>query len=72
MSPQRWDGTDPSLRLQFGRCSVPTYTPPALQILRDNQELFADFIEHKVPLDKAPEYYKEFEQNKIGKTVFVF
>lgn len=56
----------------FGRCSVPTFTPPALQVLRDNQDLFADFIEHKVSIDKAPEYYKEFEQNKIGKTVFVF
>jgi threonine dehydrogenase-like Zn-dependent dehydrogenase len=61
-----------NLRLQFGRCSVPTFTPAALEILRQNQSLFADFIEHEVPLEKAPEYYKEFEQNKIGKTVFVF
>lgn len=49
-----------------------TYTPAALQVLRDNQDLFDDFIEHKVSIDEAPEYYKEFEQNKIGKTAFVW
>jgi hypothetical protein len=42
-----------SLRLQFGRCSVRTFTPAALQILRDNQDLFSTFIEHKVDLSEA-------------------
>ncbi|ORX34455.1 chaperonin 10-like protein [Kockovaella imperatae] len=62
---------DKNLRLQFGRCSVRTYYPYALEILRQNQELFSTFIEHKVSLDQAQEYYTLFEQNKIAKTVFV-
>jgi threonine dehydrogenase-like Zn-dependent dehydrogenase len=51
---------------------VHTFTPPAMQVLRDNQDLFSNFIEHQVGLDKAEEYYTLFEQNKIAKTVFVF
>ena len=44
-----------SLRLQFGRCSVQTYYCYALEVLRQNLELFSTFIEHKVSLDKAEE-----------------
>lgn len=58
--------------MQFGRCPVHTFTPAALQVLRDHQELFSAFIEHTVPVEEAEEYYKLFEQNKIAKTVFSF
>lgn len=69
--------------MQFGRCSVQSFFPKALALLRDNQELFSSFIENYIELDEAPkvserdsdlansQYYKLFEQNKVAKTAFV-
>ncbi|GMK57459.1 hypothetical protein CspeluHIS016_0402930 [Cutaneotrichosporon spelunceum] len=59
------------LRFQWGQCSVPTYFPGAMEVLRDNKELFSHFIEKKIDFSEAEEYYTLFEKNKIGKTVFV-
>lgn len=39
-------------------------------MLRDNKEIFAQFIEKKIDFDQAEEYYALFEKNKVGKTVF--
>lgn len=61
-----------NLKLIFGRCAVRTYTPAAMQVLKDNVDLFESFVEHEVSVDKAPEYYELFEKNKIAKTAFVF
>lgn len=61
---------DKNVRMQFGRCSVRTFFPAALNVLKDNLELFKSFVENKVDLDEAPEYYKLFEQGKVAKTVF--
>lgn len=44
-----------SIRMQFGRCSVRTFYPPALEVLRNHLDIFSSFVEHKVPLDKAVE-----------------
>lgn len=44
-----------SIRMQFGRCSVRTFYPPALEVLRDHIDIFSSFVEHKVPIDKAEE-----------------
>ena len=41
--------------MQFGRCSVRTFYPPALEVLRNHLDIFSSFVEHKVPLDKAEE-----------------
>ncbi|BEJ07923.1 hypothetical protein CcaverHIS641_0500080 [Cutaneotrichosporon cavernicola] len=60
-----------NLRLQFGRCSVKTFFPYALQVLQDNRELFKTFVEHRISFDETEEFYKLFEQNKVAKTVFV-
>lgn len=60
-----------SLRFQWGQCSVPTYFPGALEVLRDNKDIFAQFIEEKIDFSQAEEYYALFEKNKVGKTVFV-
>jgi threonine dehydrogenase-like Zn-dependent dehydrogenase len=60
-----------SLRFQFGRCSVATFFPYALQVLRDNQDLFMSFVENRISFDQTEEFYKLFEQNKVAKTVFV-
>lgn len=38
---------------------------------QDKPELFANFIQAKVSLNKAPEYYKLFNEMKIGKVAFV-
>ena len=59
-----------SVRLQFGRCSVRTMFPMALEVLRNNRELFDRFVEHSVPIDEAVRYYELFEKGRIGKTVF--
>lgn len=72
-----------SIRLQFGRCSVPKYYEEGLRLLNNNRELFSTFVENKIRLDDATEvrpvsklrlthqYYESFEQNKIAKTIFV-
>lgn len=62
---------DKNIRMQFGRCSVRTFFPAAMRVLRDNLDLFSSFVQHRVPLDDAPEYYARFEKGEIGKTVFV-
>jgi len=63
--------TDRSVRMQFGRCSVRRFFPAALKVLQANRALFGEFIQHRVRLDQASEYYELFNAGKIGKTVFV-
>ena len=41
--------------MQFGRCSVRTFYPPALEVLRNHLDIFSSFVEHKVPLERAEE-----------------
>lgn len=41
--------------MQFGRCSVRTFYPPALEILRNHLEIFSSFVEHKVGIEEAEE-----------------
>ncbi|RSH82824.1 hypothetical protein EHS25_005814 [Saitozyma podzolica] len=60
-----------NLRFQFGRCSVRKFYPMALEILKANIPLFEGFVEHRIALDDAEEYYRLFEQNKVAKTIFV-
>jgi threonine dehydrogenase-like Zn-dependent dehydrogenase len=60
-----------NVRMQFGRCSVRTFFPLALDVLKNNLALFTSFVEHKVGLEDAEEYYKLFNEGKINKTVFV-
>lgn len=62
---------DKNVRMQFGRCSVRTFFPAAMRVLTSNLDLFRDFVQHRVPIDDAPEYYRRFEKGEIGKTVFV-
>lgn len=65
------DSADPSVRLQFGRCSVRRYFDDALKVLKANRELFNGFIQQRVRFDQAAEYYELFNAGKVGKTVFV-
>jgi hypothetical protein len=44
-----------SIRMQFGRCSVRTFYPAALQVLKDNLDVFKTFVENKISLDQAEE-----------------
>lgn len=57
--------------MQFGRCSVRRFFPGALKVLQLNKELFAGFIQHRVRLNQAEEYYELFDKGKIAKTVFI-
>jgi len=41
--------------MQFGRCSVRTFYPPALEVLRNHLDIFSSFVEHEVGVDEAPE-----------------
>ena len=59
-----------SIRLVFGRCSVRTFLPQAIQLLRSNIALFETFVEEIVSVEKAAEYYERFERNEIGKVAF--
>lgn len=54
----------------FGRCSVRTFLPEAIRLLRANIDLFETFVEETVSVEKAPEYYERFERNEIGKVAF--
>ncbi|KAK4687118.1 hypothetical protein P7C73_g3002, partial [Tremellales sp. Uapishka_1] len=60
-----------NLRFQFGRCSVKTFYPLSLEILKANLDLFSNFVEQSAPLEEAPIWYERFEKGEIGKTVFV-
>lgn len=60
-----------NIRMQFGRCSVRTFYPLALDVLKNNIDLFSQFVEHKVGIEEAKEYYKLFSEGKINKTVFM-
>jgi hypothetical protein len=41
--------------MQFGRCSVRTFYPPALEVLRNHLDIFSSFVEHKVGINEAEE-----------------
>lgn len=56
------DNMKTSIRFQFGRCSVRTFFPLALQLLRNNVDLFSSFIEHKITFDEA---------EKVGHRIFI-
>jgi threonine dehydrogenase-like Zn-dependent dehydrogenase len=60
-----------SIRFQFGRCSVRRHFPAAIAILKDKSDLFKNFVEHVVGFDEAVDYYRRFEKNEVGKTVFI-
>lgn len=59
-----------SIRMVFGRCSVRTFLPEAIRLLKANLDLFETFVEEIVSVEKAPEYYERFERNEIGKVAF--
>lgn len=46
---------DKNVRMQFGRCSVRTFFPLALNVLKANLELFQSFVENRVEIDQAEE-----------------
>jgi threonine dehydrogenase-like Zn-dependent dehydrogenase len=54
-----------SIRMVFGRCSVRTFLPEAIRLLKANLDLFETFVEEIVSMEKAPEYYERFERNEI-------
>jgi hypothetical protein len=41
--------------MQFGRCAVNKFFDKALDLLRQNQDLFSTFVEHKIGFDQADE-----------------
>ncbi|GAA94963.1 hypothetical protein E5Q_01618 [Mixia osmundae IAM 14324] len=63
-----------NIKFQFGRCPVSSLFEEALALLRkvskENPKLWDNFIQAKVPLDAAPEYYEKFDKRLVGKTVF--
>jgi len=65
-----------NIRFQFGRCPARALFPEALELLRkvtkaSSPNVFDSFVQKKVKLEDAPEYYKLFNDRKVGKTVFV-
>jgi threonine dehydrogenase-like Zn-dependent dehydrogenase len=61
---------DISIRMVFGRCSVRTFLPEAIRLLKANLDLFETFVEAIVSVEDAAEYYTRFEKGDIGKVAF--
>ncbi|KAK4053941.1 hypothetical protein OIO90_003778 [Microbotryomycetes sp. JL221] len=59
-----------NLSIQFGRCPVRSVFDDALACLRQHDKLFSSFVQHTVPLARGPEFYAEFEAQRILKTIF--
>ena len=39
--------------------------------MQEESDLFKNFVEHVVGFDEAVEFYRRFEKNEVGKTVFI-
>lgn len=61
-------------RMQFGRCHARAMFAESLEILKkvskETPELIDGFVQKKVKLEDAPEYYRLFNQQKVGKVIF--
>jgi len=64
-----------NIRLQFGRCPARHLFPESLEVLRkvskESPNVWDAFIQKRVKLSDAAEYYELFDKRKVGKTVFV-
>jgi len=60
------------LRLQGAWCNDTRHICQALQMVRQNQQIFADMITHRYPLDQANEALESMAQRKAIKTAIVF
>ncbi|KAK4048334.1 hypothetical protein OIV83_004856 [Microbotryomycetes sp. JL201] len=59
-----------NLSIQFGRCPVRSVFDEALECLRQHDKIFSTFVQHTVPLSEGPQYYADFEAQRILKTIF--
>ena len=61
---------DKNVRLQFGRCPVSALFPDALQLFLKKQDLFKNFISHRMMLSDAPKAYEMFDKRLARKVIF--
>lgn len=55
--------------LNMGRAAVRPVFGEALKVFAENQDKFADFITHRMPLAEAPEAYEIFEKHQARKVI---
>lgn len=60
------------ITVSFGRCNAWSLFKEALEVFKQTKDDFDDFIEAKVLIEDAAEYYTKFEKGEIGKVVFDF
>lgn len=58
--------------VSFGRCNAWSLFKEALEVFELTKDDFENFIEAKVLIEDAAEYYTKFEKGEIGKVVFEF
>lgn len=53
----------------MGRAAVRPVFGEALKVFVDNQDKFADFISHRMPLRDAPKGFEIFERHQARKVI---
>jgi threonine dehydrogenase-like Zn-dependent dehydrogenase len=53
----------------MGRAAVRPVFGEALKVFAENQDKFADFITHRMPLAEAPKAYEIFEKHQARKVI---
>jgi len=59
-----------NVTMAFGRCPVRSIFEPALELLVQEQKKVAWLCGKTMPLEDAPQAYRDFEQRKVHKVVF--
>jgi threonine dehydrogenase-like Zn-dependent dehydrogenase len=58
---------DKQIQLRMGQCNIKRWIPDIMPLLTDDDPLGVDtFATHRVPLSKAPEMYRKFQEKKDG------
>jgi threonine dehydrogenase-like Zn-dependent dehydrogenase len=58
---------DKQIQLRMGQCNIKRWIPEIMPLLTDDDPLGCDtFATHRVPLAKAPEMYKAFQEKSDG------
>ncbi|QKX60002.1 uncharacterized protein TRUGW13939_07144, partial [Talaromyces rugulosus] len=58
-----------NIDLNMGRAAVRPVFGEALKVFAENQDKFADFITHRMPLAEAPKAYEIFEKHQARKVI---
>ena len=58
---------DKQIQLRMGQCNIKRWIPDIMPLLTDDDPLGVDtFATHRLPLDQAPEAYRNFQEKAEG------